>query len=497
MVPRDGMLATKNRTQALGLAWLGTLLFLTACSRSDSSALLAGKKLLDAGKNEPAIALLERATQMSPTNAAAWNYLGVAYHQTGQWTNAVNAYAHALRWNRELLEVRFNLGCLWLEQNRWAEAKSELTAYTLRRGEDGAGWAKLGVAQYQLREAAAAEKSFQTALRLQNTNSEAWNGLGLLQAQRSHWRNATESFATALKWSPHYPAALLNLAVAEQQQGHNAEAVRLYHEYLGTQPRPADWEAVATVVEALSPTRSALPSPVTNNPPTNAGIATGVVARSTTSNVKETAPPKPPPVTNTVTAPAPPKTETVAATSRTTNRVAPARGATQLVSEPVTKPESNHLHAAQLALQAGQQAQRDRRLADAAQAYRRAIALEPGMFEAHYCLGLAAYELRDFSAASQAWATALRLRSSSADTRYNYALSLKAEAKYAQAITELERLVTLHPDEARGHLMLGILYSERIIDVPKARLHFNRVLQLEPQNSQAPAIRSWLASHPG
>jgi hypothetical protein len=33
-------------------------------------------------------------------------------------------------------------------------------------------------------------------------------------------------------------------------------------------------------------------------------------------------------------------------------------------------------------------------------------------------------------------------------------------------------------------------------DVEKARVHYTRVLELEPRNSQAPAIRFWLAANP-
>lgn len=493
------MLATKNQNQGLtlGLSLLGMLLCLAACSRTGPGTLLAGKKLLEAGRNEQAIIALQRATQASPTNAAAWNYLGVAYQQAGQWTNALDAYGRALRLDRDMIDVRFNLGCLWLEQQRWTEAKSELTAYLLHRAEDGEGWAKLGVAQHQLREAAAAEKSFQAAIRLQATNAQAWNGLGLLQAQRSHWRNATESFRTALKLAPQSRAVLLNLAVAEQEQGNEAAAVALYRRYLDATPRPANWEAVAAVVAALTSEPGRIPPPEQRGPPTNAAPVTNVSSRAVAATAKKSQPALQSPAGDGIKS-GPPPSGAGGVDSRPSTSPAPARGATKLVSRPATPglPPTNP-SAAALALQEGQQAQRDRRLTAAVQAYRRAITLSPDMFEAHYCLGLAAYELRDFSAAAQAWATALRLRADSADTRYNYALALRAEAKYAQAITELEQLVKLHPDEARGHLMLGILYSERIIDVPRARLHFNRVLQLDPQNSQAPAIRSWLATHPG
>lgn len=447
------MLATKNRVWRMVLLLLGTTLLLTACSRDGAGALRAGKKLLDAGQAEPAIAALQQAVQLLPTNAAAWNYLGVAYHQAGQWTNAADAYIRALRFNRDLLEVRFNLGCLWLEQNRWADAKTELTAYTLRRGNDAAGWTQLGLAQYQTREWTGAEKSFREAIQLEATNAAAWNGLGLALAQRNRWREAAEAFNTALQLSPDDRAALLNLATVEQQQGNTTTAVRHYREYLARQPRAADWEAVNAVVEAL------VPPPVTNPVP-----------RAATSEV------------------AAPSHST-----RTTNKVSVAR-------EPAAaegKPAAGDRKAAQAALAQGQQAQQARKLAEATQYYRRAVALDPGYFEAQYCLGLATYETRNFKAATAAWEAALKLQPDSVAARYNYALTLKADGQNQPAAAELEKLLALHPDEARAHLILGILYAEKIPDLPRARKHYQRVLQLDPQNSQASAIRAWLAAHPG
>jgi tetratricopeptide (TPR) repeat protein len=90
-----------------------------------------------------------------------------------------------------------------------------------------------------------------------------------------------------------------------------------------------------------------------------------------------------------------------------------------------------------------------------------------------------------------------RIRPDSADARYNFALTLKAADHPQDAADELEKLLALHPDEARGHLTLGNLYAERLGDKTRARLHYNRVLQLDPRNPQAQAIRYWLVANPG
>jgi Flp pilus assembly protein TadD len=538
------MLATKNRVTRLALSLLGVALLVAACSPTGPGALLAGKKSLESGQTEAAIASLQTAVRLMPTNATAWNYLGVAYHQAGQWTNAATAYAQALRFNRDLIEVRFNLGCLHLEQNNPEAAAVELFAYTARQPNDAAGWCKLGLAQQRGANLSEAEKSFREALHCDAESVEALNGLGMIFAQRNRLREAAESFAAALKLEPRHPAALLNLATVQQRLNHPEEALPLYREYLALQPQPPDWEAVSAIVRALEPapalpTRPPATNPVAATPRSNPPVVAKVEAPVTA--------PKPAPPTSAVAeakSPAAHMVKPVEDDSKVavvrTNNPASSSTATRPAAAPASKSFFSKLNpfkreakpsagetkptaatkadagtnaapsvavaaspartsdrkAAEAEVARGQQEQRDRHLVEALQLYRRAINLDESYFEAHYCLGLVAFELRDFKLANTAWQAALGLRPDSADARYNYALTLNAEGRYREAVAELEKLVALHPDEARGHLTLGILYAEQVRDIPRARQHYQQVLQLEPRNPQADAIRYWLVANP-
>jgi Flp pilus assembly protein TadD len=276
--------------------------------------LLDGKRLLDEGKYSEAVEKLKLATSLLTTNAQAWNYLGVAYHRAGQTTNAAAAYKKALDLNRDLLEVRYNLGCLWLDQNKLDAAKAEFTAYTLRRANAAEGWLKLGTAQLRGREANAAEKSFREALRLNPQNVEALNGLGLVQLQRNRPRDAAQAFAAALKQQADYHPALLNLAtVLDQHLNDRAGALERYRDYLALKPKPENWETVNAIVTSLEqpaavaqrpPPTNVVTRPIANTNATRA--ATGTVARVVV-------PPKvePTPVV-TRTPPAPPPANTAA-----------------------------------------------------------------------------------------------------------------------------------------------------------------------------------------
>jgi len=583
------MLVTRNRPVSVSVLLLAVGVFLTACGPPGPQALLKGRKLLEAGQTAAALSELKTAAALLPTNAAAWNYLGLAYHRSGQWTNAAEAYSRALKLDRDLLEARYNLGCLWLDQENLEAAKSEFTAYTLRRGNAVEGWIKLGSAQLRGRETAAAEKSFREALRVDARNVEALNGLGLVQLQRNRPRNAAESFAEVLKLQPDYGPALLNLAtVAQQYLNDRAGALRRYREYLALKPRPADWEAVSAIVRSIEgpvvthappplPTNAIVQNPKTADAMTSTdqpGPATVTTIRrvpipkpetkpaatkSAPSTVVVTPPPAssrpqpefvklaPPPVKNAIpdqrqirvaspvvpvrtvnSAPAtdgtpPPATEqpglsTKLNAPKTESKPPPANSYAGSNSDPVpvsaagtpaarspgryayvspSSPAAGNRREAELAFVQGRQSQRANRLAEALQSYRRATQLDPAYFEAHYNLGLTAFNLRSFPVALTAWEYALALQPDNSDARYNFTLTLKA-ANYPQdAADELEKLLALHPDEARGHLTLGNLYATQLRDVSRARRHYSKVLLLDPRNPQAPAIRYWLVANPG
>ena len=289
------MVATKNRVAAVLFSLLAAAVFITACSPPGPAALMKGRRLLDAGKTDEAISELKTAVTLMQTNAAAWNYLGVAYHLAGQWTNAVDAYSQALRFNRELLEARFNLGCVWLEQNKPNLAKSEFTAYTLRRPNAIEGFVKLGTAQMRMRDLTVAEKSFRDALKLNATDVEALNAMGLVAAQLNRPRDAAESFTKALKQQPDYRPALLNLAtVLHYQLNDRAEALKRYREYLALQPREADWEAVSAIAKSLEPAKVA---PIQPRIQPNAQPII-IAANTNASRITATPTPKPVPQTN-------------------------------------------------------------------------------------------------------------------------------------------------------------------------------------------------------
>ena len=122
------MLTIEKRTARRLVLGLVLSCVLSGCAPPGARALLEGKRLIDRRKYDRAVEQLQLATSLLPTNAQAWNYLGLAYHGAGRATNALAAYQKALTLDPGLAEARYNLGCLWLQQGRAELRARELAA---------------------------------------------------------------------------------------------------------------------------------------------------------------------------------------------------------------------------------------------------------------------------------------------------------------------------------------------------------------------------------
>ena len=582
----------KKFSNGAAIILLAVVMAAVGCTPAGPRALLRGKIFLDRGEYAEAMTQFKAATDLLVTNAAAWNYYGVALQGAGHADEAVKAYQSALKFDRDLVEVHYNLGNLALEQGRADVARSEFTAYTLRRANDAAGWLKLGTTQLKLGEITAAERSFSAVLSLKQFEAEAYNGLGLARIQRSQPRDATKFFAAAVAVKKNYTAAILNLATVSQQYLHdNKTALENYRAYLALSPHPANWDEVSALAAGLEPAEikiAAVPvektAPPLAEPKPAPKISNVVTQRSPVvalkpalpKNIVATAPVKPlpvqvvalkpEPVIVTTPHPAPPppasvkpvpvasapaevpvvetpvaedapkktfwgklfggspKNEAVAGTKYLGQGLTPLPGNAEANAQPATKPSVipaakpmevvqpapvfaryNYFYprkptagdhgAAAGAFTKARLAEQDEQWPEALQWYQQAAALDPAWFEAQYNVGVLAHRLRNFATALPRYELALVLQPDSADARYNFALALKAAGYAPDAAEQLKKILAANPDEVRAHLALANICAQALRDSAQARPHYLRVLELEPNNSQAADIRFWLSAN--
>jgi tetratricopeptide (TPR) repeat protein len=588
------------------ILFLAAVTFFAGCSPPGPRALLQGRKLLEEGHYAEAVEKLRLATQLlGTTNAQAYNYLGVACHQAGNAAEAEKAYQRALTLNPDLAEARFNLGCLWLDENKLEQAKLELTGYTLRRANSYEGWLKLGSAQLRASESgpsfaraadlAAAERSLNTALGLSPRSAEAMTYCGLVKVRRGRATEGAQLFRSALVQQPDYRPALLNLAIVEHQfLNDHTQALKNYREYLALKPTPDNAESVRMVVSQLEQELApaghsvaggsgamatnplpaspmgleAVHNPVTNKPPFTNAVRAAVASRPDLVNTSRpatvAAAPKPVPLPAAVpasnftveTLPAEPALKAaqdspsamaaasntggrqpeLAANPNTSNQPADKRTLLQRLNPvslfsdskpaptlPLTntaaasdgsppqalpsdfprysyhsaaKPSRGNRVEAERSFAQGIQAQQAQHPNEAIPAYRRATQIDPSYFDAYYNLGLAASEAGNLTMALSAYESALTIKPDSVNARYNFALTLKQGNYCNDAAHELEQLLRREPNDSRAHLALGNLYAQQFQQPTLARPHYLKVLENDPRNPQAGAIRYWLTDNP-
>ena len=536
------MLAIKKRLSQLPvLAWLTLLgLGLGGCKPPGVQTLVEGEELIRQGKYAEATQVLQKAVQLLPTNAQAFNHLGLAYHGSGQLDQAGRAYRQALALDHQLAAARYNLGCLQLELGNPAAAVDELTSYTMLQPKSIPGWLKLGSAQLHIRRFDAAEAAYKAVLQLQPNHPDALNGLGVLNVQRKRPFDALSFFNQALAHNTNYAPALLNLAVLAQRQLYNPQlALEKYRAYLALEPRPANWEEVAAVADRLrmEVAKAQEQNPSTAGPPPNnqtPQVANPVVPNEAAGT--QTPPPKPAP-TRPTPPPASPSQQGQRQLPAEPGRAAPRSGAETAASPPAAavsnapaparpqpaasspsaqvpspsataaganryrylsppRPARGDRREADKQLQLGLRAHRAGQAGQALAHYDSAVRADPGWFEARFNQGLAAQQAGKIRDALQAYEYGLALRPDSIDARFNFALALKQAGYPRDAAVELEKVVQARPKDVLAQLSLANVYAQQLNQPSQARSHYLKVLELAPKHPEAPRIRSWLGRNP-
>jgi len=160
------------------------------------------------------------------------------------------------------------------------------------------------------------------------------------------------------------------------------------------------------------------------------------------------------------------------------------------------KPETGDRAAAKNVLAQAMQEHRRDRTDVAVRLYEEALRLDPSLPEARQNLAVAALQLGDLPRALSEGETALALQPGTAMARLNFALALDRAGFPVDAAAEAEKVVAAKPDDIGAHLLLGNLNAQKLDRTDRAKAHYRRVIELEPNHPQSVAIRRWLAGAP-
>lgn len=195
-----------------------------------------GISLMRGRRSEEAIPLLLQATEAIPDSLDAWQFLGLAYQETGQYQEGLAAYQRAFELSNGAPHLAQPLAELSLRLQRWDDA----AAYLDLAIEDEPDNLRLHLFRTRallfagdLEQAGrSAEETVASAPR----NPEALYLLGAVNMGRQRLDAAEEAFRGALEAEPDYPPALSDLAVLLASRGEREEATRLLEHLVELQP---------------------------------------------------------------------------------------------------------------------------------------------------------------------------------------------------------------------------------------------------------------------
>ncbi|MBI4028042.1 MAG: tetratricopeptide repeat protein [Verrucomicrobia bacterium] len=177
-------------------------------------SLAMGRDCCNRQEWEQAVVHLEKAVASDSRNAAAWRFLGVAYHRTGKHPAAIEALGRALQQDPSAADGWLELGDAYLDQENIGKA---IEAYQRATEQDGggAGWAELGLAYMKQNDLQKAADAFEKQVSLRPKSKAAWLMLGNARVEQGRWEDtwrAIEKARTLPSPSKEEDAACLKIA---------------------------------------------------------------------------------------------------------------------------------------------------------------------------------------------------------------------------------------------------------------------------------------------
>lgn len=178
-----------------------------------------GTVLLLQGRTEEALLPLQKAVELSQSDAQLHNNLGNALAKLDRLSEAQKSYRQALKFNPDFVEAHHNLGNTLAKLGRLSEAEESYRhALTLKPGLAEVH-NYLGDTLHKLGRLTEAEASHRCALELKPDFAKAHRNLGVILNEQERLHEAEASFRRALKIDPNFVEAHYNLGNTLKKQG--------------------------------------------------------------------------------------------------------------------------------------------------------------------------------------------------------------------------------------------------------------------------------------
>jgi len=196
-----------------------------------------GLRLVNEGRLEEAIPVLERVLELNPDFSPALTALGYALLETGHVSKARQKLLRSIDINPQSSLAYINLGLTFLREGLTIDAAEQFEMATSLEPTARLAHHNLGLVRLEQGNLEAALESLEKASELEPKNADVRNALGCTLDRMGRRDEAIAEFRTALRYSPEHSLALTNLAGAVQDQGDSAEALVLLRKAVDADPR--------------------------------------------------------------------------------------------------------------------------------------------------------------------------------------------------------------------------------------------------------------------
>lgn len=213
---------------------------LNGAAQADPNDVYAGINLSKAlnvqGRPAEALAILEDVLEVAPTIPAAWNNYGNALNQLGRYEESIRAYRRMLFLLPDYADAYYNMGRTYHDWGRYDDA---IDAY--RRAleivpDSTKVLYNLGNTYSIAERFQEAEETYRHAIRITPKDDRCWNNLGNVLVSLERYEEAREAYHTALEINPHHRYAISSLAHLEAETGRLKEAQAAYDRALQLHP---------------------------------------------------------------------------------------------------------------------------------------------------------------------------------------------------------------------------------------------------------------------
>ena len=395
-----------------------------------------GKELMAAGHYADAVPVYRELVQAVPNNPGLLVNLGMALHLSGQDRDAVAPLEAALGLDPQSLPASLFLGASNLRLGRAAAAVAPLQKAVRLQPDNVEARSMLAEALVSLDRYTAAEPHLRRLAQMAPSDPAAWFNLG-----KAYEELAGRTFADLLQRDPESPFALALAAGARLEQGQRSAAFRLYRQAIERGPTLRGLhDAVAAIYRAAGhPEWAAVEEEKERALPARDCARDALECAFAAAKYRDVV--------------------TAAAASTEPARIFWAvRAYTELAAQAYGRlaalPPSVHSHQWR-----ADTLRNERRHAEAAEEWRRALALAPGDPRLMTELAVTLRMNQDVAGAQKVLQDVLRAQPDAPNANYLLGDVLLAQDHPEQAIPYLEKAVRLVPGQLHAHGALGRAYA--------------------------------------